>query len=371
MDNSATTKVFEETAQKAVSFMVENYGNPSSLHTMGFKAKCALDEAREIISKSISAKPEEIYFTSGGTESNNLAIFGAAEAGKRNGRRIVTTEIEHPSVLAAMKDLERQGYEVEYLKPDSAGKITDDKLDAAIDDKTILVSLMMVNNETGTVLPTAQAGRIIRRKKSPALLHVDAVQGYMKLPLSPKKAGADLISISGHKVHAPKGVGALYVSKNCRIKPQQFGGGQENGLRSGTQAMPLIAAFGNAVEIMPPLSETQEKVRSLNETLRAGLLEFPEVKLHSQADGIANIVNFSAGKVRAETMLHFLAQKGVYVSSGSACGRLKPSHVLTAMGIPKEEISSSLRVSFSHLNEMEDISALLSALREGLDSLCS
>lgn len=369
LDNSATTQVLEEAAQIAVSFMTVDYGNPSSLHTLGFRAKCAMDEARGIIAQSMGADQEEIYFTSGGTESNNLAIFGAVNARKRLGNKIVTTAIEHPAVLNAMKELEQQGYDVEYLQPDRDGRILPAQLAAAIDDRTILVSMMLVNNETGVILPVAEAAKCIRRNKAPALLHTDAVQGYLKLPVSPRKLGADLISISGHKVHAPKGIGALYVSKSVRITARQFGGGQERNLRPGTEALPSIAAFGEAVRLAKSAVKVQPLIKQLNDRLRAGLAEMPKVIIHSPADALPNIINFSAGQVRAETMLHFLAEKGIYISSGSACGKAKASHVLEAMGLEKSLINSVLRVSFSYMNVPEDVDALLGALRDGLATL--
>lgn len=369
LDNSATTQVLEEAAQKAAFLMTVNYGNPSSLHTMGFRAKCALDEARETIAQSIGAEQEEIYFTSGGTESNNLAIFGAVNARKRLGNKIVTTAIEHPAVLNAMKELEQLGFDVEYLQPDGDGRILPDQLDTAIDGRTILVSMMLVNNETGVILPVERAAKSIRRNKAPALLHTDAVQGYLKLPISPRKIGADLISISGHKVHAPKGIGALFVSKSARITARQFGGGQERNLRPGTEALPLIAAFGEAVSHAAPVAEAQQRMKLLNDRLRAGLIKMPEVTIHSPADALPNILNFSAGQVRAETMLHFLAEREIYISSGSACGKAKASHVLTAMKLDKSLINSALRASFSCMNVSKDIDALLKALRDGLDTL--
>ena len=369
LDNSATTEVLREAAETAVSFMTESYGNPSSLHTMGFRAKCALDEAREKIAGSIAAQPAEVYFTSGGTESNNLAVLGAADARKRLGNKIVTTAAEHPSVLMAMKELEKQGFRVEYLPLDSSGNIKPDQLEQAVDTDTILVSMMLVNNETGSIFPVEKAARIIKKNKAPALLHTDAVQAYLKLPLSPKKLGADMISISGHKVHGPKGIGALYLSKNARISQRVYGGGQEQNLRSGTEAVPLIAAFGKAVEASLPISRERVHIEALNSRLRKGLSEISEVSVNSPSEALPYIMNFSAGQVRAETMLHFLAAKEIYVSSGSACGKAKPSHVLSAMGLCETRIASSIRVSFSRFNTEEDVDALLRGLKEGLSTI--
>ena len=369
LDNSATTRVLPEAARKAAEVMVEEYGNPSSLHTRGFRARQELEASRETVAARLGAKPEELYFTSGGTEGNNLALFGAALAKKRQGNRIVTTLAEHDSVLGTVGELEKQGFEVVRLRPDSEGHLSEEQLFDAVNEKTILVSMMLVNNETGAVFPVSAAARAIRRKKAPALLHTDAVQAFGKLEFSPAKLGADLCSESAHKVHGPKGVGALYVSKSARILPHTFGGGQEKGLRPGTESVPLICAFGEAVRLLPKASEAGPEMERLNGLLRGKLRELPEVTVNSPEDGLPYILNFSAGRVRAETMLHFLAEQNIFVSSGSACGRAKPSHVLEAMGLPKERISSALRVSFSRFSEEDDVLALAEALKKGLRTL--
>ena len=228
---------------------------------------------------------------------------------------------------------------------------------------------MLVNNETGAVFPVEAAARAIRRKKAPALLHTDCVQAFGKLDFTPQKLGADLVTISGHKVHAPKGVGALYVKKGTRLLPHVFGGGQERGLRPGTESTPLMAAFGRAVELLPKAGEALPAVRDLNARLRKGLAQLEGVTVHSPEDGLPYVLSFSAGRVRAETMLHFLAERGVFVSAGSACGRAKPSHVLEAMGLPRDQVASALRVSFSRFSTQEDVEALLQGLREGLGRL--
>ncbi len=369
LDNSATTRVLPEAAEKAARLMTEGYGNPSSLHALGFAAHRALEEARELLAGRLFAKPEEIFFTSGGTEANNLAVLGAAEALKRRGNRIVTTAAEHDSVLAAMDALEKQGFEVIRLAPDSRGHIAPEQLDAAVDARTVLVSLMLVNNETGAIFPVEAAGRALRRAKAPGLLHVDAVQAFGKLDFSPARLGADLVTVSAHKIHGPKGVGALYVRKGARISPRALGGGQEKNLRSGTESVPLIGAFGEAVRMLPKVQETLPKIQTLNALLRAELAQLPEVALNSPQDALPYVLNFSAGRVRAETMLHFLSGREVYVSAGSACGKAKPSHVLTAMGLPKERVASALRVSFSRFSTEDDVYALTEGLREGLRTL--
>ena len=369
LDNSATTQVLPAVAEKAVELMVEEFGNPSSLHTRGFQARKLLEEARAQVAGALGAQPEEITFTSGGTESNNLVLFGAAQARRRLGNKIVTTAAEHDSVLNPCRALEQQGFQVVYLKPDSTGRLSEEALAQAIDEKTILVSVMLVNNETGAVFPVEAAGKAIRRKKAPALLHTDAVQGFGKLPFTVKRLGVDLLTLSGHKIHAPKGIGALYVKKGVRVLPRTLGGGQERGLRSGTESVPLICALGEAVKQLPPARETLERVGELNSLLRQHLAQLPQVTIHSPEEGLPYVLNFSAGRVRGETMLHFLAERGVYVSSGSACGRAKPSHVLEAMGLPKEQVESALRVSFSRFSTREDVEALVEGLKLGLETL--
>lgn len=369
LDNSATTRVCDEAAQKALELMTKCYGNPSSLHTMGLRAEEAMTAARRSIAAMLGAEEKNITFSSGGTESNNLALFGAAYALRRRGNRIVTTAVEHHSVLHAAQQLEKEGFEVIYLQPDAAGNIPAKAIFDAVNSKTILVSMMAVNNETGVIFPVETAAAAIRRAKAPALLHVDAVQAFGKMPLRPGKMGVDLMSISGHKVHAPKGIGALYVKTGVRILPRTFGGGQEKDLRPGTESVPLIGAFGAAVDAMPPIAEETAAVQMLNRRLREELAALPDVNIHSPENSLPYILNFSAGRVRAETMLHFLAQRGIYVSSGSACAKAARSHVLSAMGLPATEIDSSLRVSFSRYNTEEDVAALVAALKEGLQTL--
>lgn len=369
LDNSATTQVLQEAADRAASFMTQTYGNASSLHTKGYEALCALEAARETIAKSIGAKKEELFFTSGGTEGDNLAILGAARARKRLGNKLITTQIEHPAVLAGMKALQAEGFEVVFVPPEPSGGIDPARLEAEIDERTILVSMMLVNHETGARLPVEEAAQSIKRKRAPALLHTDAVQAYLKEPLSVTKLGVDLLTVSGHKVHAPKGVGALYVRKGVKLHPMAHGGGQEGGLRSGTEALPLIAAFETAVQAAGRILENRAMVTDLNEALRAGLRQRSDVTVHSPDDGSPYILNISAGRVRAETMLHFLSARGVFVSAGSACGKAKPSHVLQAMQVPKAEVETALRISFSHKSTREDVQALLAGLAEGLATL--
>ena len=268
-----------------------------------------------------------------------------------------------------MAQLEKEGFEVVYVQPEADGNIPKEKFDAAIDAKTILVSVMAVNNETGVLLPLKDIAGMIKRKKAPALFHTDAVQGFCKIPLQPKKLGVDLISVSGHKVHAPKGVGALYVKSGARILPHSFGGGQEKNLRPGTEGVPQICAFGEAVKHMMTEKEALTHVKAVQAHLIERLKAMPEVVLNSPENALPYIVNLSAGRVRAETMLHFLAERNIFVSSGSACGKAKPSHVLSAMQLPKERVETSLRVSLSAENTAEEMDAFADALKEGLQTL--
>ncbi|MCI1966132.1 MAG: cysteine desulfurase [Oscillospiraceae bacterium] len=368
-DNSSTTRVCREAAEKVMETMTENYGNPSSLHLLGFRAERAMNEARAAVAARLVAEKEEIYFTSGGTESNNIALFGAAYAQRRRGNHIVTTQIEHPSVLNVMKKLEQEGYEITYLQPDSLGRITEQQICQAVDEKTVLVSLMCVNNEVGSILPVEAAAQAVRAAGAPALIHVDAVQAFGKLPLNPKRSGIDLMSMSAHKIHGPKGSGALFVRRGVHLEPHVFGGGQEKNLRPGTESMPLIAGFGAAVKVLPEARSELKKLGELNAYCRETLQKTDGIVFNSAPEALPYILNFSVPGVRAETMLHFLSERGIYVSSGSACSHGRESHVLAAMRLPRERIASALRLSFSRYNTKEEIDVFAGALREGLATL--
>ena len=369
LDNSATTRVCPEAAEKVMELMMEKYGNPSSLHTMGYEAEQEILWAREQIAKALNVLPREMVFTSGGTEANNLALFGAAQARKRMGNRIVTTAIEHSSVLEAAQELEKQGMEVVFLKPGLDGKIPLEEIKEAINERTILVSVMAVNNEVGSIQPIEKVKKIIETKKAPALFHVDAVQAFGKIPLKPAKMGIDLMTISGHKVHAPKGVGALYIGKGVRILPRTFGGEQQNRMRPGTDPASLIAGFGAAVQALPDLAEEKKSIQSLKDYAVERLCGIPMVEVNSPEDSLPYVLNISAVGVRSETMLHHLAAKGIYVSSGSACAKGRKSHVLEAMGLSPERIASAIRISFSRYNTRADIDQLADGLQEGLQVL--
>ncbi len=368
LDNSATTRVSEAAAKKALELMTENFGNPSSLYSFGMRAEDELNKARSVIAKALSVSEEEIFFTSGGTEGNNLAVLGAVQALRRRGNKIVTTAVEHSSVYETASYLEGQGFEVVRIRPDKSGNFAPEDFRNAIDEKTILVSVMAVNNEIGTVLPVEKLRKYIEFKGSPAILHSDCVQAFGKIPLRLRKLGVDIATISGHKIHAPKGVGAVYIRKGLRIKPIHFGGEQEKKLRPGTEAMPLIAAFGTAAgELDIPKSYT--KAKELKAYLLQKLSELDGVVINSPENAVPYILNFSPVGIRSETMLHFLAQREIYVSSGSACAKGKPSHVLEAMSLDRGVADSAIRVSFCSDNTTEDIDALVSALRDGMNTL--
>lgn len=369
LDNSATTRVCEKSAEKVLELMTQCYGNPSSLHKKGLEAQREVAHARQAVAVSLSAQPREIIFTSGGTEANNLAVLGGAAAGRRRGKRIVTTAIEHPSVLEPMRQLEKEGFEVVFLTPDTDGRVPEEAVLKAVTGDTILISVMAVNNELGSIQPIEVLKKAVKRAGAPALVHVDGVQAYGKLPLRPEKLGIDLLTVSGHKIHGPKGVGALYVSKNARILPRTFGGGQERELRPGTEAAPLIAGLGAAVEELPDWRQAYSRMEKLRDYTLQKLSGLEGVEVNSPVEGLPYLLNFSALGIRSETMLHFLAQRGIYVSSGSACAKGKQSHVLKAAGLPDSRISSAIRVSFSRENTERDADALAEGVREGLACL--
>ncbi|MBR3816729.1 MAG: cysteine desulfurase [Clostridia bacterium] len=354
LDNSATTFLCEK-AKKEMMNAINNYwGNPSSLHQAGIDADMLLRQSRSTVSRALKCDPDEIVFTSGGTEGNNLAVFGAAYAGRRKGNRVITTKIEHPSVLNAFRRLEEEGFDVTYIGTDSSGHLDMDALEAAVDEKTILISVMAVNNEVGTIQPIEQLKAVAKRKSSPALVHVDAVQAFGKLPLNPKKSGIDLMTVSSHKIHGPKGVGALFIKKGTKIRPVAVGGGQERDIRPGTEPMPAIAGFMGAVSEL-----TVEKSLAEITALRDGFVEklrnVEGVSINSPADALPYIVNLSLKGLRSETVLNLLSDMEIYVSSGSACAKGHKSHVLTAMGLKDDEIDSSLRVSLSRFTTEEEL----------------
>ena len=366
LDNSATTQVCAPAAQAVMEMMTTAYGNPSSLHRKGIEAEQKVAQARESVASLLGVPARELFFTSGGTEANNLALLGAAAAGKRRGKRIVTTVLEHASVYDTAAFLESEGFDVVFLEPGPDGNISPAAIAEAITPNTILVSMMLVNNETGTILPVKAAAAAIKRCGAPALLHCDAVQAFGKLPVKPKTLGADLVTVSSHKIHGPKGVGALYIRKGARIIPQTHGGEQEGGVRPGTEAAPLIAGFGAAVDAIGDLKAHEAHAKELKEYLFKGLSALPDIVVHSPKDASPYVVSFSVPGIRSETMLHHLASRGVYVSSGSACSKGKVSRVLSALCPDRRLVDSVLRVSFCRDNTIEDIDALLDGIQDGM-----
>lgn len=366
LDNSATTKPDKAVADKIYEMLTVNFGNPSSFHKEGLNANLELRAAREKIANALSCESEEIYFTSGGTEANNLAILGAAEAGKRKGKRIVTTAIEHESVLQSVDEIEKQGFEVIRLMPDKQGRITEQQVFDAVNSDTILVSMMYVNNEVGSIMPVKSIKKAVKRANAPALIHIDCVQAFGKLEVKPSKLGADLVTVTAHKIHGPKGVGALYLKKGTRILPRVFGGEQEKKLRPGTEAIPLIAGFGVAADLIPDLKKQSEKIKEINTYAKEGLLSVPGVKINSGDDASDYIINlFVPTFMTSQTVVQHLSSKyGVYVSNGSACAKGKRSHVLTAMKLDDKIIEKSIRVSFSRTTTKGDIDEFVNAIKE-------
>ena len=369
LDNSATTAVCSAAVERMVAVMTETYGNPSSLHRMGIAAEEAVQKARTTVAAMIGCAPDRLVFTSGGTESNNLSILGTAAAKTRSSRKAVTTMGEHASVSACFDELEKQGWQVTRLPLRSDGSVSLDDLEKALTPDTALVSIMMVNNETGALCDIAEAVKRVRRCCTDAVFHSDCVQAAGKLTLKAERWGVDLLTVSSHKIHGPKGCGALYIRKGLRVLPRQLGGGQEKGFRSGTEAVPAIVGFGAAAEVFPSVTEQGSRYQALRQQLISGLADIEGVRWHLPESGVSYITNFSLMGLRSETLLHFLAARDVYVSGGSACSKGKRSPVLTAMGLPEREVDAALRVSFSYQNTEEDVRRLCEALHEAAETL--
>lgn len=366
LDNSATTKPCREAVDAVNYMMTENYGNLSSLHSVGIEAAKSLISSREALARVLACEKDEIYFTSGATEANNLALFGACAAKRRAGNRIVTTAIEHESVIAAADELEKQGFEVIKLMPDKHGNISAADIAEAVNEKTILVSVMYINNEIGSIMPVDKIKRIIEMKKAPALFHTDCVQAFGKVKLSPKKLGADLVSVTAHKIHGPKGVGALYIKKGVRILPRTFGGEQEKRMRPGTEASPLIMGFGAAAAALPDINTQSAAVKELNSYLRELLGKIDGVQFNSDENASPYILNvYIPTFMRSQTIVQELSSKyEVYVSNGSACAKGKKSHVLAAMRLSDEAADKSIRISFSRYNTRHDCEVCAAAIKE-------
>ena len=359
LDNAATTRVCPEAAEAAVHMMTECFGNPSTTYKLGREAKAAVDKARGQIAKALGCQPDEVYFTSCGSEGDNWALISGARYMRRRGKHIISSAVEHDAVRKSLDFLEKEGYEITRLQPDGTGAIPLEAVRAALRPDTILVSLMMVNNETGSVNDIAAVAR----------LHTDAVQGFLKVPFSAKTLGADMITISGHKIHAPKGIGALYIRSGLKLPPYILGGGQERGMRAGTEATPQIAAFGTAAEIGS--AKMAQATKTMAE-LRAHAID----RLTAEVDGLVvigggspHILSISLPGDRSEVLMNFLEARGIYTSKSSACKKGGRSHVLEAIGLPANVIDGALRISFSRYTTREDIDALCDALRDAKQSL--
>lgn len=373
-DNSATTPVFPCVREVMMRTMEDDFGNPSSMHRKGVDAENYIRTAKTQIAKTLKVDEKEILFTSGGTESNNTAILGTVSANPRLGKHLITSAIEHPSVANTMHWLEGQGYRVTYLPVDHEGRISLEDLAAAIDDETILVSIMMVNNEIGTREPIEEISRVIKEKNPNTIFHVDAVQAYGKYVIRPKKWGIDLMSVSGHKIHGPKGIGFLYIRDKVKINPIIFGGEQQKGLRSGTENVPGIAGLGAAAEEIYREHESRTAyLYGCKSRMTEGLLQLEGVTVNGPAvdDGAPHVVSASFAGVRSEVLLHALEDKGIYVSAGSACASNHPglSSTLVAIGLDLKLLDCTLRFSFSIFTTEEEVDETLKALKELLPFL--
>lgn len=374
LDNSATTRVFDSVKDIMVETMMTDFGNPSSMHLKGVEAENYIKQAKNTIARLLKAEEKEIIFTSGGTESNNMALIGTAMANKRAGKHIITSSIEHSSVSNVMKYLEEEGFRVTYLPVDEYGLVSPERLKEEICEDTILVSVMYVNNEIGAVEPIEAISAVIREKKPDILFHVDAIQAFGKYRIYPKKLGIDLLSVSGHKIHGPKGSGFLYVDAKVKIRPIMFGGGQQKGMRSGTENVPAIAGLGKAAEeIYKNFDENIERLYRLKAHFIEGIekIEGTKVNGHTGRDSAPHVVSVSFQGVRSEVLLHALEEKGIYVSAGSACSSNKPavSATLKGIGVKKEYLDSTIRFSFCIFTTQEEIDYCLEALNELLPML--
>lgn len=369
LDNSATTRCFPEAAALMNEIFLEDYGNPSSMHHRGVTAERRVLEAKKTLAGLLKVKEKNLYFTSCGTESDNLAIIGGALAAQRRGRHLITTRIEHPAVLEAMKYLEAQGFEITYLGVDRDGLVSAEEVAAAVRPDTILVSVMHTNNEIGSVQPIEEIGRAVKAVNPRVLFHVDAVQGFGKALILPKRMHIDLLAASGHKIHGPKGVGLLYVADGVRLEPLLHGGGQQGGMRSGTENVPGIAGMALAAKLLcGNLDEDRQRLFAMKNRLIDRLREIPDIEFNGRTDETAapHILSVRVRGVRAEVLLHALEDKGIYVSSGSACSsnHPRPSETLAAIGTPASEMDNSIRMSLSVMNTMEEMDAAAQAVGE-------
>lgn len=373
-DNSATTQPYKEVIKLVAKLMSEEFGNSSSLHSLGIRAERILEDNRDKLATTIKAKPEELVFTSGGTESVNMALRGTAEILKRSGKHILSSPVEHSAALESLKELERLGYEVEYLDVDKYGRILVDDLKSKLRKDTILVNIMAVNNELGTIEPLGEAAQIIKSNSERTIFHVDAVQAYGKILINTRDLNADFISFSSHKIHGPKGVGMLYMRKGIRLHPLMMGGGHERNLRAGTVNVPGIAGFGLAASIKTErMKEDQKNSRKIRNILINELNNSigTDIRINSPEDGVENILNISFKGIKAETLLHFLEMREIYVSSGSACNSKKNaiSHVLKAIEIPRQWAEGAIRFSFGSFNTEKEAVITADAIKEIITKL--
>ena len=369
LDNASTTKPCPEAVTAVVNALTENFGNPSSLHRIGLNAQLIVDKARKIIAGSIGADTGEIYFTSGATESNNLALRGVMGAYGKRKNKIIISAVEHASVEETVTALEKQGFEAVRISPRTDGNFYVEDFVNACDNKTCIISIMLVNNETGHILPVADIFRTVKKRYPEIVTHCDCVQAYMKIPVNVRKLNADMISLSGHKIHAVKGIGALYIRKGIRVVPIVTGGNQEKGIRSGTESVPLISAFGTAVEkYSPTINQRFEKVTGLKRHLLEKLSEIDGISINSPENASPYVVNISAGK-RSEIMLHFMEQKEIYISSRSACSKGQQSGVLGQFGITGKSADSALRISMTADTTTEELDLFVATLREGIEKI--
>ncbi|MDO4380467.1 MAG: cysteine desulfurase family protein [Clostridia bacterium] len=368
LDNSATTKPCAGAKKKINEALDSLWGNPSSLHDVGLSAEILLGDARKAVSSLLSCKESELYFTSGGTESNNIALFGAAHAMKKRGKKLVVSSVEHPSVSRVFDELENEGFEVVHLPVDRFGVVSKEVLENVVDENTVLVSMMAVNNELGSVEPIEELSKIVKQKHSPALIHVDAVQAFGKIPLNVKKLGVDLMSVSAHKIHGVKGAGALFVKDGVHLAPHVFGGGQEKNVRPGTEPLPAIAAFYGAAEEVN-IKKSLPVVTALRDGFVTELSKIDGVVINSGENALPYIVNISIPGRPSEAVLNFLSSKRIFVSSGSACAKGHRSPTLTAAGLETELINSSLRISLSRFTTKEELDFCLEGIESAIKAI--
>lgn len=370
LDNAATTKPTQNVLDSVVNYLTNEFGNPSSLHKLGLSSQKLIDKSRSIIAKSLKCESSNIYFTSGATESNNIALFGAAEMYGKRKKRIISTSIEHASVNTVLKKLETMGYEIVKIHPNSNGIIDVNDIIEKIDENTFLISMMAVNNETGYLLPIKETIKIAKKINPNIIFHCDAVQAYMKMPFNVKEFAADIVSISAHKIHALKGTGAIYVKKGIRVSPSNLGGGQENGLRAGTEAVQNIVSFGAAVEELENTIKTRYSyVYELKTYFLDKIKNIDYISVNSKGDTSPYIINISVLNIKSEIMLHFLEEKNIYISTGSACSKGKKSEVLKAFGVEDNLIDTALRISFNSENTKNEMDTLLFGINEGYEKL--